>query len=583
MEVDPKMVKLRVPQQSLPTTSLNLEDTQVTTQLSSVDSSVANSLVGDDEDTIVTGSLTSRSRSVLSFRPSMNNSNPGRSYDSNDAEFDLIRTLDESLYSVDGAITKSYVSNEIPDIFDTDIEDVSTKNFFIFTSAGKPVFTMNENDSESTSYIGLLTSIISYFQVSAEDDIKSFTTEKSKAKFVFLNKTPIFYVAYSQGRDETKQELNDQLEFLHSYILSTLTRKQLMRYFEKRQNFDLRSHLESTDFDSLTEICERFTDKLYPELYLNALQCLDMRKSMRSKFHKIMAKELEKMDDMPRGTLLYSFIIAPNNRICSVLRPKSHTLHPTDLQILFLVISTQFQNLEAQKELWIPLCFPKFNSNGYLYCYIKNLINPLESNIAGNTNNPSVIVAISGQKDAFFKMKMYCDSLIKELQNTKSLLQQLQANILKPYSVADIPAPLVHHFIFKSRKHIQYTMPQLESNSADSYQKMIYEKKLKLYYQSLENSVTEEMNNNPNKVAIIFIQWRNETTTDEIESIKNSTFIKEPINMLGMAWVTPKFELYLICNNGIQNKNVALNSARRIVHWCNKHESRLFINEGAIF
>lgn len=578
MEVDSTLMKLRVPQQSQPTTSLNLTSPEVSTQVSLLETSSYSNPVSEDNDTIATGSLTSRSRSVLSLRPGI-----GESNSNNDAEFDLIRTLNESLYSVDGAITKSYVSNEIPDIFDTENDsDELNKNFFIFTSAGKPVFTMNENDSESTSYVGLLTTIISYFQVSADDDIKSFTTTKSKAKFVFLNKNPIFYVAFSKGRNETQLELTEQLEFLHSYILSTLTRKQLMRYFQKRHNFDLRSHLESTDFDSLTEICAKFTNKLYPELYLNALQCLDMRKSMRSKLHKIMTRELEKMEDLPRGTLLYSFIIAPKNRICSVLRPKSHTLHPTDLQILFLVISTQFQNLEAQKELWIPLCFPKFNSNGYLYCYIKNLTKPMDTKITGEGNHPSVIVAISGQKDAFFKMKTYCDNLTTELEGNKNLLQQLTANILKPYSIADIPAPFVHHFIFKSKRHIQYTMPQLVSDSTDSHQKFIYERKLKFYYQCISNSITEEMSKNPNKVAIVFLQWRKESPT-ESDSIKASSFVKEPINMLGMAWVTPKFELYMICNNGIQDKSVALASARRIVHWCTKHESRLFINEGAIF
>ncbi|XDT24941.1 Trafficking protein Mon1 [Nakaseomyces glabratus] len=587
---------LNVPSQSEATTSVNLQSTEVgSITHTSSDDNIATPQDGIDhidndrsssraENIDMTASMVSHSRSLASLRPVMSSNFQNESDHIDDSlEFDLMRSLNESIYSTDGAISKPFMINEMPQIFDKNSNEDITKNFFIFTSAGKPVYSMYENDKFSASYIGLLTSIISFFQTSNEDNIKTFTSKESNITFVFCNKDPIFYVAMSRCRDESRDELEAQLHFLHSFVLSTLTSKQLTKLFQKRDNFDLRSHLESTDFETLSEICSNFTDKLYPEFSLNSLQCLKLKKPIRAKIHSIMSSQLNKMEDFPRGTLLYSFIIASNNRLCNVLRPKSHTLHPVDLQILFLVIATQFHNLESDKELWIPICFPKFNSNGYLYCYIRTIMNPGDKSSSKFLGHPPVLVAISGQKDAFFKMKSYCDELMVKLTRNNEIIRELRTSILQPYSITDIPAPLVHHFMFKSSKHIQFTMPQLSTSASEPEQRALYERKLKFYYKSLQNSIAQEIASQSNKSLVNFVQWSEPAKSNSEETTDHDSFIEEPVNMLGMVWCSPRFELLLLFNNGIVTRKQALSSARRIVRWCVSNESSLFINEGATF
>ncbi|CAI4062812.1 hypothetical protein SUVZ_07G1250 [Saccharomyces uvarum] len=518
---------------------------------------------------------------------------------------DIRSRLAESIYSMETSVRGSeirrrpYVSNEIPNIFklpnpnhgnqphaDQVFHD---KNFLIFTSAGKPVYSMHGKDEQIMSYTGLVNTVISYFQVNGPSDLKTISTFASGQMLTFLDKSPILLMAQSE-RGESSNELLNQLDFLYSYILSSLSERQLLRLFSGRDNFDLRNYLETTDFENLNEICSLICNRMFPDLLLNSLQCLPFRHSSRLKLQDLMLQQLDKRQDIPRGTLLYGLIIAPQNKLCCVLRPKGHTLHTTDLHLLFCLISHQFQNLDETQELWVPICFPKFNSSGFLYCYIKFLPND------AHNNEKSALVLISAQKDAFFSLKSFSDELVTKLESER-LLKKINAS--KGFKLSDIPAPMVHHFIYKSKQNVQYVMPHFEINSnigLDSSQGLEYELKLKTYYQQLHGTVVRDDGNLLSRSILNFVQWsskdKEDTTMDGIGMsfseldeyiIGNSSFEQESVNMLGMAWVTPKFELYLIGNNGVVDKKVIFKSARKVVDWCQKHESRLFISDGAVF
>ncbi|CCD26730.1 guanine nucleotide exchange factor MON1 NDAI_0I01610 [Naumovozyma dairenensis CBS 421] len=513
--------------------------------------------------------------------------------------------LSESIYSYDGTPTirtrlRSLVSNEIPSIFkENDLESMQLgrnsdlksydKNFFIFTSAGKPIYSMDGDDQQLTSCMGIIHTIMNYFQLATFSDIKSISSMVSGQRVTFLDRSPIILVGYST-RGETHHELIKQLDVLHSYILSSLSERQLSRLFAKRDNFDLRNFLEVTDFENLDEICHLLSDRLYPDLPFNALQCLPMSYSTRTKIHETMLAELSinktKTDGkelLPRGTLLYGLIISPNNKLCSIMRPKGHTLHTTDLQLLFSLIWNQFQNVNETQEMWAPVCFPKFNPNGFLYCYIKFLKSePIDKKITSRCRKPALVL-ISAQKDAFFPLKQFSNNLIDVLRRKgdKSLLRE----ICTPggFTISEVGAPLIHHFIYKSKKHVQYTMPELNINFEipDLETELLkYEKKMKNYYQELHNSIFDNDGNSFNASILNFVNWY-DTSLEDAEF--DGFLKKEPVKVMGLAWLTPKFELYLVCNNGVSDKEKILKSAKKIVSWCKRHQSRLFIQDGAVF
>ncbi|SMN21238.1 similar to Saccharomyces cerevisiae YGL124C MON1 Protein required for fusion of cvt-vesicles and autophagosomes with the vacuole [Maudiozyma saulgeensis] len=513
---------------------------------------------------------------------------------------DLIDRLAQSIYSYPTSLAgntnefKPVVSNEIPDVFINDNQIGSTfqshaKNFFILTSAGKPIFSMFGEDKEIIPYMGIINTVVSYFQINESTNIKTIKLNKTKQTFAFTSKAPIILMAYSR-RGETTNELMTQLDLLYSYLISSINERQLKRLFHNRSNFDLRNFLEVTDFDNLRQICSLLSNKLYPDFGLNALQCFVMRKNERARIHDTIHNLLiNENKNIPRGTLLYGLILSYKRKmfkLCAVIRPKGHSLHTIDLQLLFSLITHQFENRDGDQELWLPICFPKFNSNGFLYSYIKYLSRSNSNNLGSSSSDieDTVLVLISAQKDAFYKLKTFGDKLWNKLQSDK--LNEYFIKDRFKFRISDIQAPLVHHFMYKIKKYVQYVMPEIEIHNDDTNKLNRYENKLKKFYGHLYNSVVDDNGLPINKTILNYLHWEEEEEEEVEEAEGNeieNDFQREKINMMGLIWITPQFELYLICNNGVNNKEIVLRSAKRIISWCKKYESRLFIQEGATF
>ncbi|SCW00554.1 LAFE_0C06766g1_1 [Lachancea fermentati] len=584
---------------------------------------------------------------------------------------ELQEELMQSMHSMSLLPREHAVSNEIPSIFECEHTGGSKlpsvlpqdKHFFILSSAGKPIFSMHGRDELVMGLMGIVHTVLSYFQLQ-NSKIHSITTGspgKTKQKFVFLDKTPILLMAMT-SREETTSDLLQQLDFLYSYLVSTLSRKQLTRLFSKRENFDLRNFLTHTDFYNLNHICDSISNGFHPDLLLGALRCLMLRKSTRRALHTLMLTQLQDPEvAVSRGTLLYGLIVAPGNQLCSVLRPKGHTLHTTDLHLLFSLVFNQFQSLQDDQELWVPICFPKFNSNGFLHCYIKLLPRSPSINISYDSlltdqnrqqegtqlettleNGPSssqsslndgadspqslkvpypprsALVLISAQKESFFALKGIGQKIVDQLK-AQDLLNQINAACETGFSMSDIPAPLVHHFIYKSKKHVQYVMPQLPVLEDPAYSELsdlvdqnldeeeilhtnpelsttnsqtepvevhdrkydnghnLYLKKLMHYYTHIRNNAVGECGRPFNRSTLTFVKWKNDAP------LSDNLPQEEVADILCLAWLTPTFELYLICNNGVTDRNTVLKSAKNIVAWCRKHEGRLFVSDGAIF
>lgn len=121
-----------------------------------------------------------------------------------------------------------------------------------------------------------------------------------------------------------------------------------------------------------------------PQVLLSALECVKMRKAHREKINSVLLKHRS-------PSLLYGLVIA-DGRMVSVIRPKRHSLHPPDLQLLFSMLfnATTFRD---GGEHWTPICLPKFNSKGFLHAYIHFFRKEI------------AVVFISADKGAFFEMR----------------------------------------------------------------------------------------------------------------------------------------------------------------------------------
>ena len=279
------------------------------------------------------------------------------------------------------------------------------KHFLILTSAGKPVYNRHGDDNLISSYIGVIQTIISFYE-GAQDQLKGFTAGGSR--FVIMSQGPLYLVAISRLRENDNQ-LRLQLEALYMQILSTLTLPTLNHLFSNRPSTDLRRPLRGTE-PLLSALADEFTRGSSSAL-LSALECLKLRKSHRQAINSTM---LQSRCD----SLLYGMIVA-RGRLVSVIRPRRHSLHPSDLQLIFNMLFEADGIKAGGGENWIPLCLPGFNKNGYLYMYVSWVEHHCGEVVDAHGGRDSVqddevvILLISAKKESFYELRDMRDSLVK--------------------------------------------------------------------------------------------------------------------------------------------------------------------------
>ena len=252
-----------------------------------------------------------------------------------------------------------------------------TKHFIILSAAGKPIYTRHGDTGLISGYVGIIQTIISFYQ-SSDDPLRTFTA--NGARFVVLSQNNLFLVAITRLQ-ESEAQLRVQLDALYMQILSTLTLPQLEHIFSVRPSSDLRRPLQGTEV-LLSSLSDSFT-RGSPSTLLSALECLKLRKSHRQAINNTFLKC--RTDD-----LLYGLIVA-GGRLVSVVRPKKHSLHPSDLQLIFNMIF-EADGIKANGgESWIPICLPGFNSSGYLHMYVNflSLEDAQQATNATPTKHPS--------------------------------------------------------------------------------------------------------------------------------------------------------------------------------------------------
>lgn len=278
------------------------------------------------------------------------------------------------------------------------------KHFLILSSAGKPVYTRHGDDNLISGYIGIIQTIISFYE-SAQDQLRGFTA--GSARFVIMSQGPLYLVAVSK-LSESAAQLRVQLEALYMQILSTLTLPNLTHLFSNRPSTDLRRPLKGTE-PLLSALADSFTRGSFSTLF-SALECLKIRKAHREVINNtLLQKRCE--------SLLYGLVVA-GGRLVSVVRPRRHSLHPSDLQLIFNMLFEAEGVKAGGGENWIPLCLPGFNRNGYLYMYVSFLDGQDKDRTECQESKASrhdeiAVVLISANKESFYDLRNMRDTVVE--------------------------------------------------------------------------------------------------------------------------------------------------------------------------
>lgn len=249
-----------------------------------------------------------------------------------------------------------------------------------------------------------------------------------------------------------------QLDALYMQILSTLTLPTLTHIFQYRPSSDLRRPLDGTE-SLLSSLADTFT-KGSPSALLSALECLKIRKSHRTVINNTLLK-------LRSDKLLYGLIVA-GGRLVSVIRPKRHSLHPSDLQLIFNMLFEAGSIKAGGGENWIPLCLPGFNNRGYLYMYVSFLSvdddsptdRPQTAKSGSGRHDEIAVLLISAEKESFYELKQMRDDVVEQMEKNGSMdIIKKAVRQGRPSTTDIVPGTQLQHFLYKSRANVQFSMP----------------------------------------------------------------------------------------------------------------------------
>ncbi|KAF8863457.1 DUF254-domain-containing protein [Acephala macrosclerotiorum] len=423
------------------------------------------------------------------------------------------------------------------------------KHYLILSSAGKPIYSRHGDQNLINGYIGIIQTIVSFFQ-GAKDPLMGFTA--GSTRFVVSTDGPLYFVAISK-LGESDAQLRSQLEALYTQILSTLTLPTLTHFFTNRPNTDLRRPLEGTE-TLLSSLADTFT-KGSPSALLSALECLKIRKSQRHTINNTLLKTRTE-------NLLYGLIVA-GGRLVSVVRPKRHSLHPSDLQLIFNMLFEASSVKAGGGENWIPVCLPGFNNRGYLYLYV-SFLSAFEDGTSAeerpSTANSSsredeiAILLISADKESFFELKRMRDDVVAQLEKNGSM-EIIKAAVRKgrPSTTDIVPGTQLRHFLYKSRANVQFTMPSFSPD----FSSLLARRRLMTLYHNLHAS-----------------------THAKHSHLKVLHCVSK--DSISLAWTTPLFEFYCVAGPNASRAALA-QGANKVIQWVKREEERVFIIGGAVF
>ncbi|TGZ85549.1 DUF254-domain-containing protein [Ascodesmis nigricans] len=476
------------------------------------------------------------------------------------------------------------------------------KHFFILSAAGKPVFSFHGNDSIVIPHLGAISAIISSFSTpssSTTDNLQSFATPTTL--FTVLSLPPLYLLATSTLPYETPYHLSAQLSLLHSQILSTITTPTLQSAFKNRFNFDLRRLIGGTE-PILRSLCTHLPSST-SHLLSNALCILHLRASHRRIIHNMLIQ-------YRAPSLLYGLILAPH-KLVAVCRPKRHSLHPSDLQLLFNLLYNTPTFAEVGTEHWVPLCLPKFNDKGFLHVYVCFFTEGL------------ACVLVSADKEAFYQLREMREKLVEGMKKAglvskgghagKDMI--IKAGILEE-KVKGYDNPVatwgVRHWVVKERGLVQITMPRCPgrmkkkrpkpealspgvdagqitpdagssstgSNAADNTDTEV---DTSSRYTSIWRRLWTEVHTPPTsgvkgKIAFITIDSPSEALPESSSQAPQSISKQRQ----ALLHVTQPYEIYAIGRKGV-TRDQMIRAVREIVRWVKREEERVWVVGGATF
>ncbi|CAE6516779.1 unnamed protein product [Rhizoctonia solani] len=396
---------------------------------------------------------------------------------------------------------------------------------------------LESREEDVSSAMGLLQALVSVF---ADDGDRIRCINAGRTRITFVLRAPLYYACVSSwGEPESVTRLH--LDYLHLQILTVLTGTQLQRIFERRGNFDLRRLLDGTD-----PLIHALTTRLATDMSITLASLHTMRidPMLRLRAAELVIPSKDTKD------VLY-VILFSGDKVITLVRPRKHSIHPSDLHLLLNTLSAPALHSSASAS-WLPICLPKFNPQGFLYCYVSFLEAEQDSQDAVD-EAPIGLAFVTPDRDGFEKIRNLASVAEAALAKANAPSLLVQAARASPYAVSELGIKGLLHFLYKSRTLVQVTHPIWEES--------VNQPRLITLYQTIHDALHAK--------------------SGQVEGPAKLQLIRTDTECV-MGWITQPFELYLAVEPTLP-KNAIVGAANAIARWIKKEEGKLFLRDAPVF
>ncbi|CAE6451580.1 unnamed protein product [Rhizoctonia solani] len=402
---------------------------------------------------------------------------------------------------------------------------------------------IESREEDVSSAMGLLQALVSVF---ADDGDRIRCINAGRTRITFVLRAPLYYACVSSwGEPESVTRLH--LDYLHLQILTVLTGTQLQRIFERRGNFDLRRLLDGTD-----PLIHSLTARLSTDMSITlaSLHTLRIDPVLRLRAAELVIPSKDTKD------VLY-VILFSGDKVITLVRPRKHSIHPSDLHLLLNTLSAPALRSSASAS-WLPICLPKFNPQGFLYCYVSFL--DAEQNSQDAVDEiPIGLAFVTPDRDGFEKIRNLANAAetASAIQGECSELACTGCSCVAISRIRTGNQRFIALFVQESNLGAGHTSHVGRVDQSTSVCVFL----LITLYQTIHDALHAK--------------------SGQIEGPAKLQLIRTDTECV-MGWITQPFELYLAVEPTLA-KNAIVGAANAIARWIKKEEGKLFLRDAPVF
>lgn len=321
---------------------------------------------------------------------------------------------------------------------DTPEFSLHKRQVFIFTPAGKPLYSRFGDEIKLSSIFASLSAIIRKFAMFFTTDGKSSQMKvisQKERKIILLYCDNLCYVCVTKNTADSNFLIQNMMEFLNIQVISLITNV-VNKMLGSKENYDPRSLLGGTN-NSLGNCIKNGLNS--PGIFLNSFMAVPMSNSHRSAVQTV-------IKDNRHPDLLYSILLTPIS-IIYLQKSKDISFHCQD--ILLILNLLQSSASLRNSENWIPICLPGISADGFIYAYIYFF-----------TKNIGIIMITNEISNEMFHNCSQLGKNINRALNEFKLFDVIEQNLLNlPYSTEIFNCKKIRHILINNTVTKQFTMP----------------------------------------------------------------------------------------------------------------------------